>query len=250
MKKFFCIVLCFAVFLSLTSSAFATEESTTQDGVWIVVTEDDGSIHLENSSTGEVVIYAFKIDEHGNEHSVDLVEYANELNSLPVVPDSPNVTPYVESQEVVPYKRSLTRYNYKETHSYQGIGTGLKVTPDVVGPATLTYGESFTISAGYGSDLTLTSEAKNAIAVNAGYSWNASLSSCSNFSIAKEIPAGRTGYIEFKPYYYVSEGILTATRVQIPSGFVLSSTDYEAWGQCPMRLASGFADGIYSVRYV
>lgn len=89
MKKFFCIVLCFAVFLSLTSSAFATEESTPQDGVWIVVTEDDGSIHLENSSTGEVVIYAFKIDEHGNEHSVDLVEYANELNSLPVVPRFP-----------------------------------------------------------------------------------------------------------------------------------------------------------------
>lgn len=41
---------------------------------------------------------------------------------------------------------------------------------------------------------------------------------------------------------------MTRKLVHIPGG-VVSSSEFEAWGKSPIMLATGYADGIYDVKY-
>ena len=80
------------------------------------------------------------------------------------------------------------------------------------------------------------------------FDWHAQLSSSSNFTVAKQVAAGRTGYVEFTPRLMVTEGTMTRKLVHIPGG-VVSSSEFEARGKSPIMLATGYADGIYDVKY-
>lgn len=243
-------ILSLTILFTLSSPAFAVENSpqiqNSQRENWIVAFAKDGSIYLENETTGEIIVSAFRIDENGIEQPVNLVDYANELNTISIIPTIDSVN---EQTDVMPRKGTTVTYNYKEKTSYKGIGTGMKVTPDVVGPATITYGESVSVSEQFGGGITISAEIKKAITTEASFAWNVELSSSANFTVSKDIVAGRTGYVEFRPYLNVTKGTLTKKVIHVPEGVVVSSTDYDAWGQCPIRLSSGFADGIYDVRY-
>jgi hypothetical protein len=89
---------------------------------------------------------------------------------------------------------------------------------------------------------------KDAITSEVSFDWHAQLSSSSNFTVAKQVAAGRTGYVEFTPRLMVTEGTMTRKLVHIPGG-VVSSSEFEAWGKSPIMLATGYADGIYDVKY-
>ena len=249
-KNITSFILSITMLFTLSSPAFAVENfppnQNSQRENWIVASAEDGSIYLENEATGEIIVSAFKIDENGIEQPVDLVEYANELNNISIIP----TIDYLNKQtDIMPRKGTAVAYSYTEKTSYKGIGTGIKVTPDIVGPATITYGESVSVSEQFGGGITISTEIKKAITAEANFTWNVELSSSANFTVSKDIVAGRTGYVEFRPYLNVTKGTLTKKVIHVPEGFVVSSTDYDAWGQCPIMLSSGFADGIYDVRY-
>lgn len=252
MKKLCSFILSLTLILTLASPAFATETSSSEN--WRVVTDEDGSIYLQNDATNEIIVYAFRIDENGDEQSVDLVEYAHQLNTASIIPTLVGSTNEQSEQndQNDPISRkpgtSTYVYSYEETRSYRTLGSGIKVTPDVVGPATITYGESVTVSDEFGGTISISASMEDAISGAASFEWHTELSSSSSFSVTHEIMAGRTGHVEFTPYYNYSSGTLTQKLVHIPGG-VISTKTYNAWGKSPIILATGFADGIYSVRY-
>ena len=249
-KNIISFLLSITMLFTLASPAFAVVRSAqiqeSQRENWIVVSKADGSVYLENDITGEIIVSAFRIDENGHEQPVDLIDYANALNTLSIMPA---IAATNTQDDVMPQKQTAVIYSYKETTSYKGIGTGIKVTPDVVGPATITYGESVSVSEQFGGGITITAEMKKKITAEVNFTWNVELSSSANFTVSKDIISGRTGYVEFRPYLNVTKGTLTKKVIHSPEGLVVSSTDYDAWGQCPIMLSSGFADGIYDVRY-
>ncbi len=242
---------------SMTVSAVAVDKPVdmgdNQDSSedWRVVTEEDGSVYLQNDATDEIIVYAFRIDENGNEQSVDLAEYAHQLNTLPRAPESSDVMDEQNDQQKAIFRKPGTStyvYSYKETKAYETLGDGIKVTPDAVGPATITYGESVTVSEEFSVGISASATIKDAITSEVSFDWHAQLSSSSNFTVAKQVAAGRTGYVEFTPRLMVTEGTMTRKLVHIPGG-VVSSSEFEAWGKSPIMLATGYADGIYDVKY-
>lgn len=99
---------------SMTVSAVAVDKPVdmgdNQDSSedWRVVTEEDGSVYLQNDATDEIIVYAFRIDENGNEQSVDLAEYAHQLNTLPRAPESSDVMDEQNDQQKAIFRKPGT----------------------------------------------------------------------------------------------------------------------------------------------
>lgn len=66
--------------------------------------------------------------------------------------------------------------------------------------------------------------------------------------LEEKLVALRKANVEFTPRLMVTEGTMTRKLVHIPGG-VVSSSEFEAWGKSPIMLATGYADGIYDVKY-
>lgn len=246
------LFLALAMIMSMPISAFAvdfdqTDEEQDYYEEWSVESEEDGSIYIQNDATGETIVYAFRIDENGDEQPIDLADYACELNAASRLNQTIESSNEV-ADDSVQRKPSAVTYAYEESLSYRVVGNGIKVTPEVPGPASLSYGESVTVSEQFGGGISISAQVEEAITAGASFTWNKQLSTSSTFTVTKEIPAGRTGYMEFRPYFNATTGTLTRMIVHIPGG-VVSSTDYNAWGRSPIILATGFADGIYDVVY-
>ena len=185
----------------LSTSSYALGRNSTYDSrsesipteEWIVMYRADGSIYLENSITGEQIVESFKFDHYGNRVEIDLVERAAELNeriyqrdlelenniSLYNIPDEPLRGP------------STVVYLYEESYHYRVVGDPIKITADINGPASITYGESVTIVADYGGSVTITSTIEDIISSGAEFSWSNSAESSSEFTVEYEVPAGK-----------------------------------------------------------
>ncbi|QRG87034.1 hypothetical protein [Bulleidia sp. zg-1006] len=145
-------------------------------------------------------------------------------------------------QEEIPSIKRVPVYPFTNTvlvtSHYQGSGSRVKVTPDVRGPATLTYGRVVTTSSGYsvnfGAEINL--KIFKAVALKFGVSYTRSSTSAESFGAHFGIPSGKIGAVYFTPFLYVgnckyidSHGRGTATRVYFPK-----------------KLGS-FTDGLYEV---
>lgn len=203
---------------------------------------------MENTFTGEKIIDAFQIDSNGEYLYLDLVNYANILNNSPKIkqdkPEQISLKTIQEGEEVSPQSEVNIIFTYRETNTYVGLGSAIKVTPDVVGPTQLSYGESVSISESYGGDISITYAIKQKINAGASFNWNKTTTTASNFGFSYEIPDGKTGYIQFRPRFNVTEGIITET-VYSSLGGIIDTYEFNAWGQCGIKLSTGFADGVY-----
>lgn len=235
MKKL--VIWLLVITLILPIQAQAAEHNNKE--VWDVK-RSVNSIYLQNRITGEVIVDAFELDNTGRFVKIDLIAYADQLNTMPHVSNDTTFTDIVVEP---PESRTSISYTYDEDYNYIGLGSAIKVTSDVVGPATISYGESVSITQSFGGEISIQGTIKRAIQLGATFNWNTSVSSSAQFSVSYEIPSGRTGYIQFRPRYHVTEGTLTQ---YITTDSVSSVNDtFNVWGQCPVKLASGFADGIY-----
>ena len=110
----------------------------------------------------------------------------------------------------------------------------------------MTLSQGFTVTESYGGSFTLSATAKNAISDSAGFTWNRSLAINSTFSVTYDVPDGQIGYIEFVPYLNKITGSLYEAFSDPTTGYM---SDYvykgQAWGTCPIRLVTGFADGLF-----
>ena len=229
--------------------------SSSESGIWVVRTNVDGSKYLENTRTGEKIIEVYGYNKYGRLQKVNLVEYAKELNQTYIQQEqgillsksTPSSLLISDGQTSKSSGISLPTqsYSYKQTQSYKGIGSAQKCTPDVVGPASLSYGQSFSVTNSFGASISLNSGAQRAIKAGATFSWSISLSTASNFGLVYTVPANMTGYVRFRPYYNVTKGTLSITYLQ--DGKLLGVEKYSVWGQSPIKTASGFADGKYEL---
>ena len=250
-KKYLSVLLTLALILTTSFTVFAADYSSNENnqGIWEVITNADGNTYLENTQTHEIMAKAFKLDTSGNPVILDLTEYAQFLNqSTPILPATqeqsitqkqPEATDG-SVQAVITYA-----YTFEESESYLGIGTAKKVTPDVKGPATISYGQSVTITDSFGGDLSITGSIKKAIEIGASFGWEHSFASDTTFGLEYDIPSGKTGYVQFKPYYNVSLGILNEKIFY--DLHLMHDNYYDAWGQCPVETSTGFADGVYEL---
>lgn len=226
-----------AFILILSTPVLAVEAKTE---LWVVKCSDNGDIYLKNTENGRELVQAFRIDEFGNQIFIDLIEYANTLNRATLLPQQSVLVEDLSEASA----ESAYSYIYEEQNSYIGISVnGTKVTPDVVGPATISYGTSATYSASFGGSISLNMDMIAAVVNGASVSWSYSASSSQNFGMTFNVASGRIGYIQFKAYWNVSTGRLFEMPLYGPGNI------YDAWGQCPKVLSNGFADGIYELIY-
>ncbi|NBJ90879.1 DUF6060 domain-containing protein [Acutalibacter sp. 1XD8-36] len=240
MKRVVSLVVALLLVFSVCSFASATGSEE-----WEVNRQEDGTVFLENKLSGETIVEAFRFDDDGQTVPVDLLEYVHELNAL----DSEQISSAEESDVPAMLERDVTpmpytTYSYKESSSSKVSGSAVKVTADVKGPASITYGESITISDSYSAGVTLSSSIKRAIQIGASFTWQRSLSTGTNFSVTYKVPSGKTGYVKFTPYLNKTKGTLTRSTTM---GIIVGTETYDAEGKSPIKLSNGLPDGTYAI---
>lgn len=119
--------------------------------------------------------------------------------------------------------------------TYQTKGPRQKVTPDITGAATVSYGNA--ITTGNNITVSLDADINTKISVEVtlklGVSYTKSSSSNQPFGMTFDVPAGKTGAIYFTPFIYVGNctyvnevGVGTSTQVSFP------------------KVVNGFTDGL------
>lgn len=199
------------------------------------------------------MLKAFRLDASGNQIEIDLIEYAKTLNETTLIPTNTQEQLIVNDQlnNANHFQRTYVfipfhTYSYTETRNYRTTGSPIKCTADMVGPCDITYGESETVSESFSASITLSGE-KSAIQAGASFGWEHSVQTTSSFSVAYNVPAGKIGYIQFKPYYNVSVGNLTDTFWT--SQYTNTKSVRGEYGMSPVRLANGYADGVFELMY-
>lgn len=118
----------------------------------------------------------------------------------------------------------------------------VRVTPYVTGLATITYGQSSTVSESFGGKISISASVKGMIIAQAGaqfgLTWNSTASSNSSFSASFTIPSEKTGAVYFR-----------AKMIRVSGSYYNSQLKaYYVYGDTPAMVGS-FADGIYEVVY-
>lgn len=242
-KRFISMFLSVVMILSMSFTAYA---ASNDKDLWIIKKDNEKNVYLLNTSTGEKIVEAARIDEFGNITKVDLVDYANILNNIPIIESEQVSSEQVSlNQEISPLYAVSTWYTYNELSAYQSYGSAVKCTADVVGPATISYGNVVTSTEAWAFSGTLTAEAKKVIKGNVSFSYNSSSSTAANFGITFTVPSGKTGYVKFTPVFDVSYGkLITDTYYD---GTLAGSTSAYVTYKSPTKLDTGFTDGIYAL---
>lgn len=239
MKRFSCI-LCIAVLvINLFSSFVFAEES---ERMKIVYDEQLGLEYLKDNETGEKTYKAYEVNSSGELVEISLEECKrikdNIVNDIsfknntisPIKPMTPD---------------TYEKYRYEgETVCEDIVGSTRKVTPDVKGPAKISYGVSKTINHSFSIGI---SSLISAIKSEASFTWNKSASTNKSFGTSFNVPSKEVGYVAFSPYMNKTGGeyyIDTYT-----GGGVLLSTEYGgyAYGYSP-KTVGDWADGLYELK--
>lgn len=112
-----------------------------------------------------------------------------------------------------------------------------RVTPLVVGPATISSGESHTFTASYSGGITFTPAVLDSI--SATINLTKSASSNSSFTVTYTIAAGKTGYVVFTPRKRTTVGTLEEFSSYGYKTYKVTVVD-------PVKI-SAYADGLYQL---
>lgn len=166
--------------------------------------------------------------------------YTNEAtvlysNEAPTLPSDEGAVLYSVANYYKFFKTSETISNTDATLQ--------KVSADVIGPGTIKAEFSKTISASYSS--TLASNNAGLIKATISASYGTSLTTTIGYTL--NILAGKKGYMAFQPYTVIVKGNLNYYNSLYPNT-PLSSTLVTA--KYPKKLANGFADGLFYIKYI
>jgi hypothetical protein len=248
--KLLITIMTFVLVFSTSSGASAAVNSNFK---WIVKKDNNKHIYLQNTKTGEKMVDAISLDDSGNPIHLDLKEYAKILNCQQEIKQDTSSTNKVKDlQSIEGTTPSLSRtyqieatYSYVQSYATTTTGMPSKVTPDIVGPTTVSYGNSVSFSESFSVSVSINGEMKKVIKGGATFTWNSSATTSANFGLSYQIPAGKTGYVSFSPYYNITVGNLTTKLWQ--DGVCFQTTTTAATGYSPKVLANGIADGIYAL---
>lgn len=245
-KRFTSMFLALSMIMGISTSAFAANN---QDE-WLVKYDETGCAYLENSITGEKAVRAVRFDENGIPYDVDLIEYAQELNA-PQINDWQNSNPAPLPANSA--RANVTAERYEQSRWYYTTGAAQKVTANVKGGtsgATISYGNSVSVSDSYSGSLSFTATVKRNIQAGASFSWTTSASSSSSFGVTFKLNPGETGYVAFQPRLYATTGTYIRESINTETGAVTPVSRTTVTATCPVKLSSGFADGTYMLMLV
>lgn len=132
-----------------------------------------------------------------------------------------------------------TGYNFKVTNQATALWASdqKRVTPMVVGPATISSGESHTFTASYSGGITFTPAVLDSI--SATINLTKSASSNSSFTVTYTIAAGKTGYVVFTPKKRTTVGTLEEFSSYGYKTYKITVVD-------PVKIYA-YADGLYQL---
>lgn len=118
-------------------------------------------------------------------------------------------------------------------------GTRKKVSPDVAGQATITYGESITTTGSITGGLSADIETRiiKAIEIKLNVSVSYSSSSSKSFTTSFTVPDGKIGAVYFTPY-------LTKSNVNY---YDVNGNAIYVSATLPVKTSAGFTDGLYEL---
>ncbi len=230
MKK---IIACsLAIVMVLTTSLFATNMNDASQGI-----PDWEGIYYDPQL--KCYVSDFYIVEDGMLKAISFGEYlkystvdntrsfaSNGVSNLSANASSGSFVSFTTQN----YDLVCNRNNYKT------------VTPKVSGPASISTGETITITDSYSVTVSAGVQASlfDTISANSSLStsFDCSASTASTFSVAFDVPAGRIARVCFAPQILKISGVLTTT-----SGTSNLTASY------PTLTDSGFADGLYFLMY-
>ncbi|MBX4152324.1 hypothetical protein [Paenibacillus lautus] len=238
------LTLCFTFLFSGVASNNVTYADVVNDNSEnYILVDKDGKPAIYNKTDDTFIVEAFNLD--GSE--VSLEEYRNLLNdSLDY--SKKNIlagsSPF-QDQSVTPLSYINMDF-YTESNNYNSLGTPLKMTPDIdckysATHCTINKADGKTTTESYSSNVT--GGDKNYIKMGAYFTW--STSATVTYSYGWSIPKGEIGYLQFTPRYKVSVG--TITYAGIFNGVYERLGTKDVWGQSPIKLSSGEADGIWGI---
>lgn len=234
-------LIIFLLAITLISPVQVRASESSYGDAWIVKNSAN-SIYLQNRITGEVILDAFELDNTGRLVKVDLIAYADQLNSMSLTSNS---SPDANVVEESPERRLSISYSYEEYNAYTELGSAIKVSPDLTGPGQITIGVSVSVGESFGGQISIGGTIKEKIELGASFNWSSSANSSTNFSGGFPVPEGVTAYVNFRPRFHVTEGTLT----QYVTTDSITSVDgiFSVWGRCPVTLPNGLADGVYEL---
>lgn len=226
-----CLALC-AFFGFKIMSIKVNAEDIYQDTIQII----PSALHIESIDGKEVVV-----DNQGKHYKFCTADgtVLNAREALTILCDCDSAK---EKSDISVFHRGESNpTNTYEMSSYYAAfqSTGIKVTPYVAGPATITYGVSVTTNESFSSSMTIGGSLKVLIrsefTATTGLTWTYSSSSSTSFSTTFSVESGKIGAVYFFPllryvigYYYDAYG--NPTRVD---------------ANYPIKLTSGFTDGLF-----
>lgn len=248
------LAVCFLLLCTISAAASGdlaprSEPSTVtvepSGAAWVLMEDENGEPYLYNEAEDLRIIKAGRLDENGIFYEIPITQELAELNDraqeVELIPSGS------EPGEAGQTRIATVDYFCEEETNYRINGTQVKLTPDVMAQyadvtpivsAAFSFSESFGINAG-------AADAKSAIRASAGFTWSASATFQSGYTIPVTIPQGKIGYIAFTPYYNYTEGDLTKLTYN-EYGLVGNETMHVT-GQSPVTLPSGTPDGVYQV---
>ena len=135
---------------------------------------------------------------------------------------------------------------YIET-SYSNIyGTAVAVTPQIVGPGTISYGQSKSITSTF--SVSVTSGDISTIIAKLGSNFSKSASSNENFGMTFHIPAGKTQRIYFQPRLRSTVGRIETWKQRESDLYPSLESTKNVSGKVVTKVGK-FADGKYYAGY-
>lgn len=242
MTRFFTVLLILVMLATNSISAFASNSITQDD--WVLNSDlATNEVYIQNVKTGEKIYHAFKFDASGNLVPKDLTEYVIELNNYEIVPEPLSTNGIITPLSPTTY--DLPRFVRTGTSKVNG--SPVKVTADVLGPASLAYGNSSTITNSFSVAPGITGEITSKIKLSANFTWVNSASTNTVFGVTFPVSANKKGYVQFTPYLNKVSGDSYMDTYNTANILVKSVYCGISHGYSPILLSNGFADGIFAL---
>lgn len=245
MKKVFSCILAMLMMFSMCLTTFATEVQDIPEQEWAANSISPWDEPVINPETGEKVVLSFAYNDEGELVPLTREEYINSLDMIPEVNAEQSL---MESQEMAEDPDLPDyRYEYRQTSAYQVSGAPQKVSADLSGPGCITHVETVTVSEIFGGNVSANATIKAAIRLGASFSWSWSATRHSSNAYSCFVASGKTGYIQFTPYYNKTIGGLYQIQVSTinpnPPEYYLG----QVWGLSPKKTSTGELDGRYDL---
>ncbi len=257
LRKVLSVILLITIMASNCLYTFAADKDNKDNNneLMMKVDKETGKEYIEIASNGGKIYEAFQYDQEGNLVPIELREYIQIVNDgkkvKEKIKDSKNeATVELSSDKNPPTQTSPLTYTvsrFIKKGSGRTTGNAVKVTADVQGPGSVSYGLSASISNSFSLATGVSYDITEKIKANAGFTWVNSTSNNTVFGVTYNIPDGKKGYVQFTPYLNMVYGDSYMDTYNTAGILISSKSCGTSYGYSPINLSNGYADGLFAL---